>query len=264
MGAVLTGGVEELEGPEGRPSLHDLTCEQARWVDAVTLEAVLGLPFGRALAVVEGKVVAADPTGHDTRRQARESQRFVRASRSDTAGMRMLHARTTAGDVARLDAIVAHLADLLHTAGDTHDRNHRRATALGLLANPALACVYLAGGLPQASTPATEAAATPAPTETLHPFDDEPDEGGLASPVAAARVLGDALKSLGATTVDRLRPRTVLYLHLAEEALATPEGCGAHVVRSEGLGAVTRTQLTEWLGNGLGNGLARTRSWSNP
>ena len=217
---VMTGGIEDWKARKVAQACSDLAREQAVWVDEVSLEAVLGLPFGRALSVVEGKVVAADPAGHDARRRARESQRFVRASRSDDAGLRMLHARTTSADVARLDAMVGHLAQLLHRAGDTDDLQRRRAKALGLLANPALACVYLA----QHGT----------------------DEADPAGPVAAAQVLGEVLQSLGTAAVDRLRPRTVLYLHLAEEAVTDrPE---TQVVRGEGLGALTREQLREWLG----------------
>jgi hypothetical protein len=59
-------------------------------------------------------------------------------------------------------------------------------------------------------------------------------------------VLGEALRSLGAAVAAKLRPRTVLYLHLAEEAVGgRPE---AGVVRTEGLGALSRSQLLEWLG----------------
>ena len=217
---VMTGGVEDWKARKVAQACSELTCEQATWVDEVTVEAVVGLPFGRALGVVEGKVVAADPAGHDARRRARESARFVRASRSDDAGLRMLHARTTCADVARLDAMVGHLAHLLGRDGDADDVQRRRAKALGLLANPALACVYLAQHRPDGS---------------------EPD-----GPVAAAQALGEALQSRGAAMVDRLRPRTVLYLHLAEEAVT--DRPGAQVVRGEGLGAVTRDRLQEWLG----------------
>ncbi len=244
---VLGGAVDDWVARKVAQTCAVLSEEQARWVDAVTLEAVLGLPVGRALAVVEGKVVAADPVGHDARRQARESRRFVHASRSDDAGLRMLHARTTAADVTRLDAMVAHLADLLHRSGDTSSADHRRATALGLLANPALACVLLAGGLTRPAVPdhadsaAAVAAAEDGPSEA-------PDEDQPADVIMAARDLGRALVSLGAPAVDRLRPRTVLYLHLAEEALTSPSAAGTHVVRCEGLGAATRTQLHEWLG----------------
>ncbi len=198
----------------------------------------------------------------------------------------MLHARTTAGDVARLDAMIGHLADLLGRAGDPHDLQRRRATALGLLANPALACVYLTGSLQQTpgvtgAVPADDPVEGQAPPQLAvdaalaedHGESDrsEADEAAAnargeiqesqevedaaeikdvepAGPVAAARVLGEALRSLGVAALTRLRPRTVLYLHLAEEAVTTAPGCGSQVVRSEGLGALTRQQLQEWLG----------------
>src|SRR3954451_20030308 len=59
--AVMTGQVEDWKARKVARATQVLTVEQARWVDAQVLEALVGLPFGRALAVVEGKVVAADP-----------------------------------------------------------------------------------------------------------------------------------------------------------------------------------------------------------
>ena len=75
---------------------------------------------------------------------------------TDRFGLRTLIARTTAGDVARIDALVAHLADLLAAAGDTDPTPVRRATAFGLLANPALACVFLAHAHPTQTSTETE------------------------------------------------------------------------------------------------------------
>ena len=229
--AVMTGGVDDWKARKVAQACEELTLEQAVWVDAVTVEAVIGLPFGRAIGVVEGKVLAADPSGHDAAAELASRSALVRAGRSDAAGLRMLHARTSAGDVARLDAILGHLADHLRRTGDDDDLQRRRAKALGLLANPALACVYLSGASARPSV----------------------DETGLvevdpASPVAAARVLGEALGSLGAAALDRLRPRTVLYLHLAEEALTGVPESGSQVVRSEGFGPVSRRHLCDWLG----------------
>jgi hypothetical protein len=195
-------------------------------------------------------VVAVDPAGHDARRRAQESERFVRATRSDAAGLRMLCARTTAGDVARLDAMIGHLAQLLAAAGDDDDLQRRRAKALGLLANPALACVYLADHRPALDPVSAPRVAAESPEGGVA-SEVESEQEHTAEPVAAARVLGEALRSLGAAVVARLRPRAVLYLHLAEEAVAgTPQERrpASQVVRTEGLGAATREQLREWLG----------------
>jgi hypothetical protein len=61
---------------------------------------------------------------------------------------------------------------------------------------------------------------------------------------------GKVLAEGGARVLDRLRGRTVLYLHLAEEALATQAGAhpGSRVARAEGLGPLSLPQLREWLG----------------
>ena len=85
--------------------------------------------------------------------------------------------------------------------------------------------------------------ASASPTALSGPAAPAPEVAALRVPIAgaitearviaAARVLGEALRSLGKAAVDRLRPRTVLYLHLAEEALAgRPD---TDVVRTEGV-----------------------------
>ncbi|MDX6326237.1 MAG: hypothetical protein QOK15_2591, partial [Nocardioidaceae bacterium] len=131
-----------------------------------------------------------------------------------------------------------HVADLLAAAGDTDVIGVRRAKALGVLANPAQACLLLAGKRSD-TAPSTE------------PADGEP-----AMPTAAQLgvAFGQVLADLGADAWKRLRPRSVLYLHVAEEAVrgSLPGGdCG--VVRVEGPGpaggAITPVQLREWLAN---------------
>jgi hypothetical protein len=142
-------------------------------------------------------------------------------------------ARTPAGTIARFDAMLAHLAGLLAAAGDTDPVRLRRAKAFGILANPALACVWLAGAHPAQDHPAHD-----------DPAQAEP-EPVVVSAVEAAVLVGRALASLGARVVDRLRPDTVLYLHLSQEAV---QGiAGAQVVRVEGIGPIGIEQLRQWL-----------------
>jgi hypothetical protein len=121
-----------------------LTPEQAAWVDGQVVTAVCDLPFGRAETIVAGKVVAADPAGHVARRKAEQERRFVALGRRSEAGLQLLYARGAAGDMARLMAMVNHLADLLAAHGSTDSADERRAKALALLANPAMACLVLA------------------------------------------------------------------------------------------------------------------------
>ena len=106
--------------------------EQAGWVDAQTIQAVVGLPFGRAMAVVEAKIIAVDPEGHEVRRQLAAERRYVSIGRDANGfGLRTLVAQTTAGDVLRFNAMVQHLAGLMAAAGDEDPLNVRRAKALG-------------------------------------------------------------------------------------------------------------------------------------
>jgi hypothetical protein len=225
--AVLTGEIDDWKAREVARLTAPLTAHQARWVDAEILEALVGLPWGRALSVVEGKVVAADPEGHDERRRAEEQRRYVAVGRRDNPyGLRTLVARTTAGEIARLLALVDHLASLMATAGDTEPADVRRAKALGLLGDPARACLFLAD--------AHEAAPDPTDVEDRSPT------------ISAALEVGRMLRSLGAAALERLRPRTVLYVHLAQEAV---EGVpGTQVARTEGFGALSLEQLRTWLG----------------
>jgi hypothetical protein len=223
--AVMTGQVEGWKARKAASLTRSLTFEQARLVDTEVVEALTGLPYGRALDVIEGRVIAADPAAHEARRQAEAERRYVALGRRPSAaGLRMLYAQSSAGDLARLDAMIEHLARLLAEHGDTDPRQVRRAKALGILADPVRACLLMAG---LAEKPDVEDRSGETRRE---PVDQEA--------VTRARAWGEALRSLGAKVVDRLRPRTVLYLHLSEEA---------RVGRSN-LGPLGLAQLEEWLG----------------
>ena len=249
--AVMAGEVEDWRAREAATLTRVLTFEQARGVDVEVLDALTGLPFGRAVDVIEGRVIAADPEAHEARRRAEAEKRYVALGRRpNPAGLRILVAQGTVGDMARLDAMVAHVADLLGRAGDEDPLQVRRAKALAVLADPAHACLLLArhahddGQVPEQPEPDAEPDTEP---ETLTEPEPETTE---YSPVLAARAFGEALQSLGPKVVARLRPRTVIYCHLAEEALAGTAGTspGTQVARTN-LGPAGLTQLREWLGH---------------
>lgn len=92
--------------------------------------------------------------------------------------------------MARLDAMVGHLATLARRAGDTDGVGVRRARALALLADPARACLMLAAGPAQAVSGTT---------------------------VELGAAFGQLLEQQGPEVLRRLRPRTVLYVHLAAQ-----------------------------------------------
>jgi hypothetical protein len=238
--AVMTGRVEDWKARKvaRATTAADLGINQARWVDGETVTAVTNLPFGRAMSVIEAKIIAADPEGYEERRQQEAERRYVSVGRgANRFGMRTLIAQTTAGDVLRLNAMVDHLAELLGAAGDGDPKSVRRAKALGLLANPAMACVFLADQHPDV-----------APMDDAEPAEVEPGgpESVPPSAVELAVWFGRLLRGLGKKALNRLRPRTVLYLHIAEEAVRGH--AGSQVGRAEELGAVGVGELREWLG----------------
>ena len=122
-----------------------LTAEQALWVDTQVMPYMATLTPGRFLALVEAKIIEADPAAAAARAEAEELARFVRAGRADEHGLRTLVARARAGDVLVLIAVLDRLAFVLAAQGDTDPLEVRRATALRILADPARALALLAG-----------------------------------------------------------------------------------------------------------------------
>ncbi len=143
---VMAGEIEEWQARRVTRMSSWLTREEVDRVDVSTAQVVGKLPWGRCQDVVEAAVIAADPEGHEERRREQDERCYVSAGRyrgTDAKGNRTLVARTSASNVARLDALVQHLADLLRAAGDGDTEQVRRAKAIGLLANPAQVCVLL-------------------------------------------------------------------------------------------------------------------------
>lgn len=247
--AILGGLVEGWKGRQVARLTHHLTQDQARFVDAHVVEAVVGQPWGRALAVVEAKVIAADPAAHEERLAAEEHRRYVSTRRgSDAAGLRTLLARGHAGDIARLEAMISHLAAGLQAAGDPDTADGRRATALAMLANPARACLFLVGAHEQTAHDRSETGTTDdGGQRQLAP---ESGSGGAPSAAELAVVFGRLLQRLGSRALDRLRPRSVLYLHLAAEAVQGRIGCQvARVEAPSDSGPIGTEQLKAWLGH---------------
>jgi hypothetical protein len=105
-----------------------------------------------------------------------------------------------------------------------------RARALGLLANPALACVLLA----------THHTGTDHTTDQTGTDQTGWEPSTAHSAAALGRTLLTADAATRGTVLDRLRPRTVLYLHL--------NPTDPTVARAEGLGPTSLAQLRDWLG----------------
>jgi hypothetical protein len=145
---------------------YALSIEQAHWIDAETNEWVDSLPWGQFLALVEAKVIAADPEAAEARRQQAWVKQFVATGRSTEHGLRTLVARAAAGDIACLEATCDRIAAILAEHGDTSPVGVRRAKALGILANPATALLLLHNNTSTDPEPATDTADPESQTDT--------------------------------------------------------------------------------------------------
>jgi hypothetical protein len=205
-----------------------LSLGQARWVDEVTAGYAASLTPGRYLALVEARIIEADPAAAEARRKAHALHRFVRTGQTTEHGLRTLVARATAGEVIYLVAVVDRIAQILALQGDTDPADVRRSKALGVLATPARALQLLAWA------------------EQEHPDDEQQSEPESAVASRNDPDLNAAIAAgLAAVPPAKLLPPATLHLHLSEAALVG----GAGVARLEGVGPITLGQVREFLGH---------------
>ncbi len=111
--------------------------DAARQVQDALLHRLAGMTPRAVERKVAEEAALADPLGAEERRsEARTAREVVVGESRD--GVRDLWARLDAGSATRLDARVDQVADWLGEVGDTDPKVMRRATALGLLADPAV------------------------------------------------------------------------------------------------------------------------------
>lgn len=119
---------------------RDLTVAQAAYVDARVAEAADGrIPWSRFDALVAAAITASDPEAAAAREHEEASRQFAKPTGTTEHGMRGFYIRASFDVIARVDATVQHLADLLAAAGDTDDNDARRVKAVLLLADPVAA-----------------------------------------------------------------------------------------------------------------------------
>jgi hypothetical protein len=116
-------------------------------VDAQITPRLASLPRGRALRLLRGYIALADPE------EARERELKARTHRHvtlwdpslESGPCRNLTGRLDVTDAVALDATLNQLAKVLAADGDLESLDHRRAAALGILADPARAFQLLTG-----------------------------------------------------------------------------------------------------------------------
>jgi hypothetical protein len=126
---------------------------QAAWVDAVTTPYLVSLPWTRFRALVDAKIIEADPAAAQERARAAALARFVRTGQSNEFGIKSIYARATAGDAICFTAMVDRIAHVLAEHGDTEPVDVLRSKALGILATPARALQMLLNAAPDGTAP---------------------------------------------------------------------------------------------------------------
>jgi hypothetical protein len=123
---------------------RDLTLEQAAHVDERVVESADGrIPWSRFEELVAAAIVAADRWSAMRREDEAAKRQFANPTQSTEHGMRGFYIRAPFAVIARFDATVQHVADVLAARGDTDDNDRRRVKAILILANPAAALQLL-------------------------------------------------------------------------------------------------------------------------
>jgi hypothetical protein len=147
--AVRTGTVRWYRASQviSEGNRANLSFDDAQLVDAQIIAGLTALPPGRATRLLRGLIAAADPARARAREQAARDRRHVTlwSPGLDDGPCRHLTGLIDASDAIRLDGTLDQLAKILAADGDHRSVDHRRATALGILADPARAFQLLNG-----------------------------------------------------------------------------------------------------------------------
>jgi hypothetical protein len=116
-------------------------------VDAQITPRLASLPRGRAMRLLRGLIALADPEEARERELKARTHRHVTLwdSSLESGPCRNLTGRLDVTDALALDTILNQLATLLAADGDQDTLDQRRASALGILADPARAFQLLTG-----------------------------------------------------------------------------------------------------------------------
>ncbi|MFC0624386.1 DUF222 domain-containing protein [Kribbella deserti] len=244
LAQVLAGNAEAWKARWIARTCLSLSLEAARIVDDKVNAIIDTLSLSRLRVFVKAAKMQADPDKAKADADQYARQHGVWLGQSNDHGTKSLVARTAAGDAIRFDAAVEELAEILAEEGDTGTHQQRRARAVGLLADPALALGLREHGRSKARrTAAQSARPTDSTCATARPSRDEYDIGDDGARAAGGpRQPVDGLLA-GITSRNRSRglghaPHT-FYVHISQEALASGEG----IVRVEGMGPMLVSQL---------------------
>ena len=253
---------------------HHLSLEAAARVDAAVAESADGrITWSRFEDLVAAKVIDADPAAAAAKEAEAAARQFAKATRSGEHGMKGFYLRSTTGVIARFDATVAYLADVLKALGDRDNEDLRRVKACLIMANPTTAIEVLAAFANHRSqqdaapSATTGSGADPVPVDSddvvigegdLHPSLNDADDPepcptctGTGDPAVFTKPFRPGDIKPNATgegfTVDwsKLLPSVTLYLHLSQDTIIRDTG---GVARWEGEGPISAQYIRDYLG----------------
>jgi hypothetical protein len=242
-----------------------LTAEQAGLVDQRLAPSLGAVPFGRLQTLLDAAIMAADTVGAEQAAEVAAKERFVRLGCKSEHGLKLIIARTAAGDAIWFKATIDRIADILAREGDPDTIEVRRSKAIGILAQPAEALALLCrhqdddwdrSDLDQAAatddaneadTPDADVAAEQADAGGEEAVENVVDEDCATSDPAACEERTHRSLQLMPPPFDpkRAQPRAVVYVHLSEEALRA----GTGRARVEHVGPILISRLHALLGD---------------
>ncbi len=266
--AAQAGQVPAYQARRIASATRHLTAVHAATVDQRVAPSLGAVSWGRLERLLEAAIIAADPDAAERAAAAAAQERFVRLGYSSEHGLKLIIARATAGDAIWFKATIDRIADILGRDGDSDSIDVRRSKAIGILAQPAQALQLLCrhqhdnGDGPrepdEAETePASEHITFDEPGDPQDLEQPDPDQPADAPPSTLTLTeAGDTdHHSLRVTPPPfdpvRARPRVIIYVHVAAEALAA----GTGITRVENVGPVMLGQLSTVLGENCSIGL---------
>ncbi|WP_371407382.1 hypothetical protein OHA10_18025 [Kribbella sp. NBC_00662] len=113
-----------------------LSQEAAAYVDRRIAPLIDSITPYRLDKIIRAAKLHADPDLARAEAAEAADERGVFVGRSDDHGNKTIYAKAPAAAVIRHDATIAAIADALKTFGDTRHLQHRRADAIGIIADP--------------------------------------------------------------------------------------------------------------------------------
>lgn len=197
--AVQQLHVEMWQATEITRACRELSAEAAEWVDRQVATALKTMPWSRVSRAVPDLIVKADPALAAEKAAAERDRRLVRIGQYRDGGG-TVYGRLSAADAYQLDETISALANRLATPDNPTTVDHRRATALGLLAEPDRAATILAGGEAPTSRQATLFVHLPAGSIVSD------DPGTIATIEGVGALTRQALLEFTAAANIRIRP----------------------------------------------------------